>query len=231
MVQDLQNLPQAKAPVRLGLLIPLFLISLLGCYGFRFFSEDPDWKTYKSDEFGFSFECPYPIELITHDTKDKKGNHFRRISGSAFYHYSIVELIATAITKKYMDGTTLSVWSLIADKKSTPFSLKKEIETAKKIQSSTAKSATIMNYQGSILPTECSGIPAVLITTAYDYCDGNGKFLFSDHSIQLIVVKGRQLWSATSNYYGNQKTYEETADRMIKSFKIIPQSTPVPKSH
>jgi hypothetical protein len=230
MVHNRQNTLQRKNSTRLGLIVSLALISLLGCYGFRFLPEDPDWKTYKSGEFGFSFECPYHMELKTSDFKDKKGNYSKRIIGFASHQFSFFELLASSLKKKYPGSIYFSVWSQIADNKNLHFDLKKMAEMFKKSPSWTAKSTSYKNFQANVVYTKCSGIPAAMITTTYDFCGKNGKLIFTNHTIRLLAVRGGQYWSADSSYSGDEKFYIEMANRMINSFKIIPQTTPAPKN-
>lgn len=230
MVHNHQNPLQERTPARFGLLSSLFLISLLGCYGFQFFSDEPKWETYKQDDFGFSFDCPYHMDFNLQENKDKKGNHTKSISGFAGRRSSIFEFMTSSFQKKFPGMITFTILSIADDKHGPPLSLKKHVESAKQLESWPTKNSSYKNFTTKIEHKKCSGIPAALLTITFDVYDKSGNWVFTHHEIELIVVRGRQFWTVAVEYYGDKKDYDEMANRMINSFKIIPQTIPVPKN-
>ena len=208
--------------VRFLILIPILF--LVGC-----FSDDPDWRTYKSDEFGISIESPYLIEFKTKDSVDCNNANVRNLDGvmkqptfSVFH-----EMIELALNHKRRPGPELfsayvhSIKQL--DKSSKDYDSNTTIDNYLKLFKKLNENKTYKNFKIQNTPITCSELPAALLSRSFDYYDGN-KLLFSSYESVIVIPHKKQHWTVHFNYdYSNKDDYsdlDQVTKRMIQSIKI-----------
>jgi hypothetical protein len=172
----------------------LLAITLTGCVQMSVFTPPPDWKTYPSEEFHLTLDCPYPLTLKSKETMRNNAVTGKWLTGQAALSDSLFMVNVASYLSK--DPKMVLSSQLVVDNYLR--SLDKTIN--RKLQ-----------YQ--LTKVQCSGRPATLLSGSYEY------IYDPVHFANLIVTKPGQLVNVVV-VYGDAQRYGAMAEKVIQSVKL-----------
>ncbi len=162
------------------------------------FAPPPNWKSYPSEEFHFSVDCPYPLAFTQKEVTHGKVAAGKWLTGRA----ALPDTLFMVNASSYISS----------DRK---MALKSQLVVDNYLKSLNKTINRKLQYK--ITPFVCSGRPATLLTGSYEYVYD------PVHFSNLIVIRPGQLINVVV-VYGDEQRYGVMADQIIKSVKLDAQT-------
>ncbi|HVZ79577.1 MAG TPA: hypothetical protein VHE12_02105 [bacterium] len=212
----------------------LFAISILafifsGC-------SKSQWKTYSSEEFGFSIDSPYPLEFETREVFNDDGSRLNVLDSATtaeppsnflsflktFEQLPKHQRPVPPDLPSFFVSSTKGIDKGRVSMHGSKYDPEKMAERRVKILKSLGNKY-FQNSKYKIERTSCSGLKAALLTIENEtYHDG--KFLCKNHEEHLFVAQTSQYWifswELTSFRNKGEVDFEHITNRMISSIKI-----------
>lgn len=206
-------------------LLSLVALLLAGCSDLGGGPKETDWKTYRSESYGFSVESPFPIEFEEKEELTKAGFTVRSVRGKhEMAKASPLRSLVDILGHRFTGELKLRYLSLEVDSFRLPanmiWSNDKLLEAQETVIRKGFGEDKWEDFRFEGTKVECSGLPAVQLEGTFHLkrlVHPKPKVRYSS----LICSRGTQCWKF-SLLCGDIEEYRGIKERLFKSVKIDP---------